>query len=69
MMNPQQLCFPSLVDIIDFKWLMAGEGHRVHVQRLQSDPDYASQCLATAAASGQALLVAAAHRLAAQVRR
>jgi hypothetical protein len=62
-MNPQQLCSPSLLDIIDFKWLMAGEGHRVHVQRLQSDPDYASQCLATAAASRQELLVDAAQRL------
>lgn len=42
---------PSLVAIIDFKWLMAGDGHRVHVERLQDDRDYAGACLALGAAS------------------
>ena len=41
----------SLVTIIDFKWLMAGDGHRVHVERLQDDRDYACTCLALGAAS------------------
>jgi hypothetical protein len=37
--------FPGLIDLVDFKWLMAGEGHVVHLERLQSDPAYALQCL------------------------
>ena len=63
-MKPFQASSPQLVDIIDFKWLMAHEGHRVHVQRIQSDPDYASQCLAHAAGSSVAALREAAGRLA-----
>ncbi|MES2957387.1 MAG: hypothetical protein V4792_04315 [Pseudomonadota bacterium] len=35
----------ALVDIIDFKWLMAHEGWRVHVERLQRDMGYARECL------------------------
>jgi hypothetical protein len=54
----------SLVEIIDFKWLMAGDGHHVHVEHLQTDPAYASQCLALAAGSRIAALRATAHRLA-----
>lgn len=46
----------ALVDIIDFKWLMAHEGHAVHVERLQQDADYARQCLALADASPTAAL-------------
>ena len=45
----QQL--PDLVVIIDFKWLMAGEGVRVHVERLQGDRDYATLCLEQGAQS------------------
>ena len=45
----QQL--PDLVVIIDFKWLMAGVGVRVHVERLQCDRDYAAVCLGQGAAS------------------
>jgi hypothetical protein len=37
--------FPGLIDLVDFKWMMAGEGHVVHLERLQSDPVYALQCL------------------------
>lgn len=55
----------SLVEIIDFKWLMAGDGHHVHVERLQADPAYATQCLALAAASRIAALRDTARRLAA----
>jgi len=54
----------SLVEIIDFKWLMAGDGHRVHVEHLQSDPAYAEACLALAARSQIAALRETAQRLA-----
>jgi hypothetical protein len=36
----------ALVTIVDFKWLMAHEGRSIHVERLQSDADYARACLA-----------------------
>ena len=55
----------GLVDIIDFKWLMAGDGHRVKVDRLQDDPAYASACLALGAASHIPALRASSRRLAA----
>jgi hypothetical protein len=45
----QQL--PDLIVIIDFKWLMAGVGVRVHVERLQGDRDYAAVCLGQGAMS------------------
>jgi hypothetical protein len=38
----------ALLDLIDFKWLMAAEGRRVHVERLQSDRGYAEDCLRSA---------------------
>ena len=53
-----------LVQIIDFKWLMAGEGHRVHVEHLQTDRDYACACLALAGASRVKALRDTAARLA-----
>lgn len=54
----------ALVDLIDFKWLMAHEGRHVNVERLQSDAAYARECLAQADASPTAALqhVAAALR-------
>lgn len=61
--TPEQTS-PSLVDIIDFKWLMAGEGHRVHVEHLQTDRDYACTCLALASASRVKALRDTAARLA-----
>jgi hypothetical protein len=57
----------ELVEIIDLKWLLAREGHRVHVERLQSDPAYALEVLALAAGSPSAALQAAAVRLAARL--
>jgi hypothetical protein len=54
----------NLVAVIDFKWLMAGDGHRVHVERLQVDRDYARACLALGAASGIDVLRQSARRLA-----
>ena len=38
----------SLLELIDFKWLMAAQGRRVHVERLQADPRYAQDCLLSA---------------------
>lgn len=54
----------SLVEIIDFKWLMAGDGHRVHVERLQADPVYAVDCLRQGATSKIPALRDCARRLA-----
>jgi hypothetical protein len=53
----------ELVDLVDFKWLMAHEGHHVHVARLQTDSAYARECLAHAAASPTDTLRAVAQRL------
>jgi len=53
-----------LVDIIDLKWLLAHEGVRLHVERLQRDPVYLRELLALAATSGNAALRAAGLRLA-----
>lgn len=53
----------SLVDIIDLKWLLAGEGVRLHVERLQRDPAYAAAVLAQADGSGNEALRAAAGRV------
>ena len=53
----------ELVDIIDFKWLLAKEGLHVHVERLQKDPAYALECLSKAAASPREAVRAAARRL------
>ena len=53
----------ELVDIIDFKWLMANEGHRVHVERLQQDPAYAAECIARAGCSPSEALRRAGARL------
>ena len=53
----------ALVEIIELKWLMAGEGLRVHVERLQSEPAYANQTLALAEASPNPSLRRLAGRL------
>lgn len=54
---------PALVDCVDFKWLMAGEGHRVDVDRLRVDAAYARQCLALAQVARSPLLRQVAQRL------
>lgn len=41
--------FPTLTDLVDFKWLMAAEGHPVHLERLQADGAYARECIRRAA--------------------
>jgi hypothetical protein len=53
----------SLVEIIELKWLLAGEGVRIHVERVQTDPAYARWALDQAAASASPALRAAALRL------
>lgn len=50
-MNASTLCEQGalrLVDIVELKWLLAAEGLHVHVERLQSDPGYARECLLAA---------------------
>ncbi len=53
----------ALVEIIELKWLMAGEGLRVHVERLQADPAYAQQTLAMAETSPHSAVRRLAGRL------
>ena len=44
------------LDLVDFKWLMAGVGWRVNLSRLQQDAAYADGCLQRALSSGVPLL-------------
>lgn len=57
-----------LVEIIELKWLLAGHGIRVHVEQLQTDPEYARRMLDRAASTSNATLCAAAARLRAAMR-
>lgn len=52
-----------LVEIIELKWLLRGHGIYVHVERLQSDPEYARQTLDAAVSMPNAALRLAAERL------
>ena len=52
-----------LVEIVELKWLLRGHGIHVHVERLQSDPEYARRTLDAAAAAPSAALREAAARL------
>ena len=58
---------PELLDLVDFKWLMAGEGHRIDLDRLQGDGPYIRGCLALAAGSRSSTLRVAAQRLSRQL--
>jgi hypothetical protein len=53
----------ALVDIVDLKWLLAGEGVHLHVERLQRDPAYAASILDAAAASHNPALPTVAERV------
>ncbi len=55
---------PELLQFVDFKWLMVGEGHCVDLDRLQHDRAYHRGCLALAAGSRSATLRRAGERLA-----
>lgn len=59
----EPLC-AELVDIIDFKWLMAGMGHDVHVERMLGNPAYARQCLLRGTGVSLPMLRETAQRLA-----
>ncbi|AKJ28075.1 hypothetical protein [Caldimonas brevitalea] len=37
--------------LVDFKWMMAGQGWWVDLTRLQRDPGYAGHCIASALTS------------------
>jgi hypothetical protein len=71
-MNPSPCSAPNttgesqvlpLVQIIELKWLLAGEGIHIHVGRLQQDASYARQALDQAAASENPCVRAMASRL------
>lgn len=52
-----------LVDIIQLKWLLAGVGIHIHVERLLNDPSYALHALAEAETCDSPAARAAASRL------
>lgn len=66
--NPERQVL-ELVDVVDFKWLMAHEGHHVNAERLQTDRAYAASCLAQARASSTDALRQVALRLCRQIER
>lgn len=53
----------QLLDLVTFKWLMAGIGWRVDVPRLRKDADYARVCAQRGLESGQPLLGARSAEL------
>ncbi|HMO46283.1 MAG TPA: hypothetical protein PKB14_09660 [Rubrivivax sp.] len=53
----------SLVDIVELKWMLAGEGLHVHVEKVQSDPAYARECLCAAERSQNPTVRQVAARL------
>lgn len=46
----------NFLNLVDFKWLMAGIGWWVNLSRLQSDGAYANECLQRALRSESELL-------------
>jgi len=46
----------AFLNLVDFKWLMAGVGWWVNLSRLQSDRDYVDECLQRALRSDSELL-------------
>ncbi|MDE2371256.1 MAG: hypothetical protein KGN16_19965 [Burkholderiales bacterium] len=52
-----------LVEVIELKWLLAGRGIHIHVERLLDDPEYARQILDRAAAIPESALRETAARL------
>lgn len=53
----------SLVEIIELKWLLAGEGVHVHVEKLQQDGVYARKLLHDALGSANYSVRDAASKL------
>jgi hypothetical protein len=62
--RPAPAAPPALVEFVDFKWLMAGEGHLIDLDRLQGEPAYARGCMSLARGSTSATLQRVAERLA-----
>lgn len=58
----------TLVEIIELKWLLAGEGFRLHVERLQTDGDYAREALHRADLSANPAVRESAARLRARLK-
>jgi hypothetical protein len=58
---------PPLVEIIQLKWLLAGKGVHLHVERLLSDPVYAQQALQHAEACDNATVREVARRMRGQL--
>lgn len=54
----------ELVEFVDLKWLMACEGHRVDLSRLQCDAAYARHCIDLAMACRSPVLRELASRIA-----
>ncbi len=52
-----------LVEIIELKWLLRGHGVNVHVEQLQTDPEYARALLDRAATIPNRALHEAAERV------
>lgn len=46
----------ALLDLVSFKWLMAGRGWWINLSRLQNDQDYARACVQRGLESDHALL-------------
>jgi hypothetical protein len=53
----------ALTEVIEMKWLLAGEGLRLHVERLFADAEYALQVLDLASRSPTLALRETACRL------
>lgn len=53
----------ALVEVIELKWLLAGEGLHLHVERMLADPAYARGVLDHAASARNPVLRAAVSRL------
>lgn len=53
----------ALVEIVELKWLLAGEGLHLHVERMQADREYARRILDAAELSANPALRAAAARV------
>ena len=60
---PNTRACACLVEIIELKWLLQGHGIHVHVERLQSNTEYAREILEAAAGMPNAALRSAAQRL------
>lgn len=61
--TPLPTATTCLVEIVQLKWLLTGHGVHLHVERLQSDPEYARHTLDRADAVPNAALRHAALRL------